>query len=379
ESIRCVDVFGVDNKISTPAGPAGVTYDTRSSVLVRLEDSDGHVGWGETYRRPGVIAVLDELADRVLGRSASERRRLLDDLSGPDRFAVSALAIAVDDLRARQLGVPVSDLYGGRRRDSVRAYASSGGYRDDLSPEQSWPAEFEAVLTDGYRAAKFRIGRYSPVREIPALRELRTVAGPDFDLMVDANGAYSVPTAIRIGRALEELQFRWFEEPLTRFRNGLAYPGYEQLSRLDIAIAAGEGLDTRSAFEAFLARGAATIVQPDVAICGGIDDALFVAELAALRGRPCVPHAWGGGILLAATLQLLSVMRDPSEVAGFDSPVLEVDRLENPLRTDVWGGEVRPIDGVVAVPTGPGLGVSVDDDYIRRAASVRRHHTSTTQ
>jgi D-galactarolactone cycloisomerase len=378
-TVRCVDIFEIEHAVSVPAGPSGVTYDRRSAVLVRLEDGAGRTGWGETYRRPGVFAILDELAGCLLGREPGQYLRLTDDLAArsPDRLAVSAIAIALDDLRARQLGVPVADLYGGRRRDRVRAYASSGGYRDDMAPERSWPAELESALADGYRAAKFRVGRHAPAREVPILERLRSAAGPDIDLMADANGAYAVPTALRVGRALEDLRFRWFEEPLTRRSGGLVYPGYEQLADLDIAIAAAEGLDTRSAFESFLTRGAADIIQPDVAICGGIREALFVAELAALRGRLCVPHAWGGAVLLAATLQVLAVLDEPAEIAGADSPLLEVDRFENPLRTELWGGEIRPADGVLEIPDGPGLGIVVDDDFVRRSACMTRRHTAT--
>jgi D-galactarolactone cycloisomerase len=378
-AVSCVDIFEIEHAVSVPAGPSGVTYDRRSAVLVRLEDGAGRTGWGETYRRPGVFAILDELAGCLLGREPGQYLRLTDDLAArsPDRLAVSAIAIALDDLRARQLGVPVADLYGGRRRDRVRAYASSGGYRDDMAPERSWPAELESALADGYRAAKFRVGRHAPAREVPILARLRSAAGPDIDLMADANGAYAVPTALRVGRALEDLRFRWFEEPLTRRSGGLVYPGYEQLADLDIAIAAAEGLDTRSAFESFLTRGAADIIQPDVAICGGIREALFVAELAALRGRLCVPHAWGGAVLLAATLQVLAVLDEPAEIAGADSPLLEVDRFENPLRTELWGSEIRPADGVLEIPDGPGLGIVVDDDFVRRSACMTRRHTAT--
>lgn len=378
-AVSCVDLFEIEHAVSVPAGPAGVTYGRRSAVLVRLEDGDGRTGWGETYRRPGTLAILDELAGGLLGRQPGDHSRLADELSVrcPDRMAVSAAAIALDDLRARQLGIPVASLYGGSRRDRVRAYASSGGYRADLEPEQSWPAELEAAQADGFRAAKFRIGRHALAREIPILRRLRSAAPPGFDLMADANGAYAAPTALRAGRALEDLEFRWFEEPLPRSTGSLVYPGYEQLAKLDIAVAAAEGLATRSAFAAFLARGAADIVQPDVAICGGIGEALFVAELAALHGRLCVPHAWGGAIMLAATLQLLAVMPEPAEVAGADSPVLEVDRFENPLRTELWGGEVRPAGGVLEIPRGPGLGLDVDDEFIRRSADRTCRHTVT--
>ena len=188
--------------------------------------------------------------------------------------------------------------------------------------------------------------------------------------MVDANGAYSVPLAIEVGRTLERLSFRWFEEPLIRFRGGMSYPGYEALAALDIPIAAGEGLQSRGAFDAFITRGAADIIQPDVAICGGIGEGMFVAELAALRGRPCVPHAWGGAILLAATLQLLSLIPEPSEVAGAASPLIEVDRFENRMRTEVTRAPIQLTDGCIDIPRGPGLGIDVDEHALRGLAAT---------
>lgn len=381
DAITCVDTYGIEHQLPVPTGPSVLTYSTRSSALVRVEDSDGHVGWGETYGRPGVLTDLDVLGASVLDKSPVWRGRLADSLAagGVDRMAVSAMSIALDDLRARQLGVPVADLYGGRRRDGVRAYASSGGYRDDMSFEQSWPAELAAALEEGFRAAKFRVGRFQSERELAVLGQLRDQAGPQIDLMVDANGAFSITSALRFGRALGGLGYGWFEEPLIRFMNGLEYPGYEQLAHLEVPVAAGEGLRTRSAFDAFLARGAATVVQPDVAICGGIGEALFVAELAALRGRLCVPHAWGGAILLAATTQLLAVMRDPAEMPGADAPLLEVDRLSNPVRTEIGEPEMRPVDGVIPVPDKPGLGVEIDEPTVRRMAAVTRRHHITDQ
>jgi D-galactarolactone cycloisomerase len=102
-----------------------------------------------------------------------------------------------------------------------------------------------------------------------------------------------------------------------------------------------------------------------VAICGGIGELLFVADLAALRGRPCVPHAWGGVVLLAATLQALAVLPEPSELPGIDSPLLEFDRFENRMRTELGVDPIEPRDGHVTIPTGPGLGVAIDEDAVR--------------
>ncbi|GAA1874818.1 mandelate racemase/muconate lactonizing enzyme family protein [Asanoa iriomotensis] len=369
-AIQRVEVFQLSQPISAPTGPSGATYRERRSVLVRLRDGDGLDGWGETYARAGVAAVIEEVGALLLGRDAADARPLLDTLrvATTDGLAISALAIALDDLRARRLGVPVATLYGGRRRDSVRGYASSGGYVDGVDPEQSWPDEVAAAVGDGFTACKIRIGRFAPTRELPILAKVRGQVGPDVELMVDANGAYTVPRAREVARGLADLSFRWLEEPLIRFRGGLAYPGYEHLGGLGIAIAAYEGLESRGAFDSYLTRTPVDIVQPDVAICGGIGELLFVAELAALRGRQCVPHAWGGAVLLAATLQAVSLLPEPSELDGPESPVLEVDRFENPMRTRLAHEPLTLTAGRMPIPDGPGLGITVDEDFVRHAA-----------
>lgn len=368
-----IEVFELAVPVQRPRGPAPITYQRRQCVLVRIEDQSGMVGWGETYARPGVAAVLADLAGALEGKDASLTRPLLDELAArtSDHWAVSAMAIALDDLRARAANVPISTLYGGRRRHAVRAYASSGGYLDDVGPEQSWADDVAAAVEAGFTACKVRIGRFPPSRELPILHRLREETDPGVELMVDANGAYSLPRAVEVGRALEQWGYRWFEEPLIRTRGGLSYAGYEQLTAaLAIPIAAGEGLETRGAFDAFLARHAADIVQPDVSICGGIGEALFIGELAALHACPCVPHAWGGAVTLAATLQLLSLLPEPSEVSGIDAPLLEYDTFENPMRTAVLGA-IALQNGYIAVPDGPGLGVTIDEQWVRRTAARR--------
>ncbi len=370
-AIHLAEVFVVEQPVSVPAGPSVATYTCRSAVLVRLQDGDGIVGWGETYRRAGTAAVAGESVGMLLGEQPSGARRLMDLLAGrvPDRYALSAISIALDDLRARQAGVRVADLYGGPRRRTARGYASSGGYRDGTDPETSWPAEVRRSVEEGFTACKIRIGRMPPVRELPILEQVRAEVGDGVDLMVDANGAYSVPTARTVGRRLADLDFRWFEEPLVRHAGGLEYPGYELLSDLNVPIAAGEGLQTRSAFAAFLGRGAASIVQPDVSICGGIGEVLFVGELAALSGRMCMPHAWGGAIQSAASMHAVSLLPEASELTGLDSPLLECDRFENPLRTRLADTSIEAVDGYVTLPDGPGLGISIDEDWLRATAT----------
>jgi D-galactarolactone cycloisomerase len=354
-------VYLLVHDLDAPRGVSCAWASSRESVLVKVTDAEGVSGWGEAALRPGVVAVLQELSGMTVGRQPRDASALADLVGSiaADRWAASALSIAIDDLRARQLGVSVAGLYGGRRRERVRVYAASGGYEKDVGPEETWPREVAEVIESGFTAYKFRIGRFSPQREMPILERIRERVPSNFDLLADGNGAYGLPRAIEVGRVLERLGFRWLEEPVVRHDARLP-------DALDIAIAGGEGLETRNAFADYLARGAADIVQPDVAICGGIGEALFVAELGALVGRSCVPHCWGGAIVIAATLQLHALLPDASRVPGMDSPLMEYDIFENPMRTELLREPLVMTDGCFSIPNSPGLGIEVDEQFVER-------------
>ena len=367
-AIETCDVFLCVAPVSEPRGPSSGWYDTRESVLVRLRDTDGRAGWGEAALRQGVVGATRELGALLLGKDPQLSGSLLDGLTRTtaDQWAVSALAVAVDDLRARQLGVGVAALYGGRRRDSVRAYAASAGYHSTREPEELWPAEVGAAVAAGFGAVKFRIGKYSPDRELAILASIRSGVGAGVQMMADGNGAYSVAQSVRVASGLADLGFTWLEEPINRFRGNQRYPGYRDLSRAaGIAIAGGEGLERRTDFARLLEDGI-DIVQPDVAICGGIGELVFVADLAALHGRACVPHAWGGAVMMAATLQVLAVIPEATEVDGSYGSLIEWDTFENPMRTDLLAEPLTVTAGRVTIPSGPGLGVDVDEAAVRR-------------
>jgi D-galactarolactone cycloisomerase len=244
----------------------------------------------------------------------------------------------------------------------VPAYAAGIHYEEGVEPEENWPAEATELVERGWRAIKIRIGKYAPAREIPILEKVRAIVPEHVALLADGNAAYSLPTAIRVGRALERLSFGWFEEPMPQ----ADYAAYEVLtSTLDIAIAAGEALPSRTAFNEFLKRRAADIIQPDAYICGGIGEWLFISELARLARVPCVPHCFGGGIALAASAHLLSLVPEPTAVEGNDLPLLEVEVPGTVFQRDLLVEPLRFVDGAFDVPTGPGLGIAIDEDVLR--------------
>ena len=159
---------------------------------------------------------------------------------GAHRWALGAVSMALDDLRARLRGIPVSELYGRRLRAKVRAYASSRGYLGGLSPESAWTDEAATSWDAGFRAMKLRIGRDPLDEEIDAIEGLVT-ASPPMTWMADGNGAYTIGESRRLGAALAELGFRWLEEPLPTDD----YLAYAPLANeLSIPLAGGEILES---------------------------------------------------------------------------------------------------------------------------------------
>src|SRR5262249_38948786 len=154
--------------------------------------------------------------------------------------------------------------------------------------------------------------------------------------------------------------FYCFEEPLPQ---GINYAGYDELTRtLDIAVAGGEVLDSRASARDHIVKRSFDIIQPDVGLCGGIAEVLFIAEMARLFSVQCIPHCWMGVIGIAAALQVISLMPNNNWGYSSDQPMLEFDTSENPFREEL---AVKPFaldDGYVKVPTGPGLGIEVNED-----------------
>jgi D-galactarolactone cycloisomerase len=342
---------------------------TRTTLLVKIESDAGLVGWGETSPINGTRSAIDELAPRLIGQNPVEHRRLWRMLWGPNfgnALAVGALDMALHDLRGKALNLPVAELLGGRLRERVPAYASAMNYVEGRQPEDQFPEEAAELVRQGFRALKMRIGRYSVAREAAVAAAIRKAVGPDVKLMADGNAAYTLATALQMGHALHELGFEAFEEPLPQSPK---YAGYEELRRkLPLSLAAGEAVDSRANAKELIDRGVMDIIQPDVSLCGGIGEALFIAELAALSGIRCIPHCWGSAILIAATVHLLAVLPDPHWGFPTDTPLLEFDQSENPWRTEIVAVPFRLQEGGVSVPTQPGLGIDVDEQVVRRYA-----------
>ncbi|MEO8858134.1 MAG: mandelate racemase/muconate lactonizing enzyme family protein, partial [Burkholderiaceae bacterium] len=300
---------------------------------------------------------------RLLGQNAFDIRRLWQQmcaaLSGrAGGMLIEALAgvdIALWDVVGKALGQPVHRLLGGMGRSRVDCYASSINWASLDQMEQ----QARECLALGFKAIKVKLG--TPVqRAIESAARVRQVVGRDVRLGADANWAYSLDEAISVGRALGELGYWFFEEPLVP--EDIA--GYARLrAAVPVMLAAGESDYTVAHAAQLLKDRLVGIVQPDVARAGGISETRDIAVLAQAFNVAYAPHVgWSGAVCAAASLQLAAAM------PAFTS--FECMFIGNPLRDELTstpvGAASSLVDGQLAVPQGPGLGVEINWDAVER-------------
>lgn len=377
-----VETFTLSAPLDTTYGYAQRMNSTRVAVVVKVTTDDGVVGWGQCggpAQRSVATVVAQEVAPLLHGKDPFLVEELWQravgsfspfGVQGMVMQAVSGVDMALWDIKARALGLPLWRLLGARYRDRVQAYASGPYYfADEAVPERA-VEEALAYRAQGYGALKVKIGGLHPRDDLRRVAAIRETLGDEFVIAADANQAYNVHTAMRVGRELDRLGVVWFEEPVPC----TDLDGYVRLrSALGLAIAGGEVEWTRFGFRDLLARGAVDIVQPDLANAGGFTECRRIAALADAWGIHYIPHVVSSTpIALAAALHLLATLRDfpdsrtPTPLN--QSPLLELHQQPNPIRDTLCREPIRAVDGYVAVPTGPGLGIEIDEDALSRFA-----------
>jgi D-galactarolactone cycloisomerase len=362
--IKQIRLYHLTAPLHETIGNALIFFDRRETLLVELVGTGGVSGWGETWAAPSTAAAIiaAQLAPCVLGQDPMHIGRLWhrmseaagSDTQGTAMMAVAALDMAVHDLAARGYGVPLSTMLGGAMRDRVPTYASGPFFKPGGHPYRDFEREVEGYLKGGFRAVKLRSG-FNPADDAAIAIAIRRLIGPDAALMIDFNQSYVPRAALAAAARMEEADLLWIEEP--------AAPddleGYRMLSRaLGPALAGGETYGAAAMFQPWLAAGCLDVVQPDIAICGGLTGVGRVAALAALHGRPVVPHVWGGAINFYAALHLTATLPPHRAGARTPLPYLEYDAGPNPL-LDLAGRPAVNADGTVSVPDGPGLGIAL--------------------
>ncbi len=359
----------LQSKVEQPFISArGWLYTTRASCIVEILTDEGITGWGECYGPAAVNKTIIETQyrNRVIGRDPFDVEVVWEDLynrikdyglTGMTIAALSGIDIALWDIIGRAVNKPIHKLIGGAHRTEVTAYATGLYFIDMDRLVEEAVEEAQKYVEQGFQAIKMKIGLGDPKLDLRRVAAVREAIGPDVKLAVDANHCFTVPQAIRLGRAMEPLDLLWFEEPISPED----HDGYVEVTRaLDMAVAGGENDFTRWGFRDVIARKAMDIVQPDVCAAGGISECRKIAAMASAHGVECVPHAWGSAIGLAATVQFIAALPDTPPAFRPMPPMLEFEQTPNPLRDHLARDPIVQHRGIVRVPDGPGLGIEVD-------------------
>ncbi|HTF87117.1 MAG TPA: mandelate racemase/muconate lactonizing enzyme family protein [Planctomycetota bacterium] len=350
-------------------------------VLVTITTEDGLKGYGEAKPAVGsagnaaaiVAIVRGELRPQLVGADAREIGRswgsMYNGTRAPlaERFgrampvlgrrgihvaAMSGVDLALWDLAGKRRGVSVLELVGGAARERIPAYAS-GGWADAAGIG----AELVRYVEQGFRAVKMRIGAMDGGVEnsLARVRAARQTLGPSIEIMVDAHGTLNVAQAKQFCAGAASLGLRFVEEPvMSDDRAGLALVR----SSSPLAIAAGESEFGCFDFADLIARGAIDVLQPDLAIAGGMSEGLRIAALAYANRLELAPHCWGSAISFQAARTL-----------AFASPAgvfVEVPMGGSPLLREMAAIDMRLREGALLPPTGHGFGVEPDPDFVRK-------------
>ncbi len=373
--IADVRVHVLEAPLSEPFAWSFNATSVRAACLVEIACEDGTVGWGECFGPAALnAAVVNAFRPHLVGADPLASDRLWMQLynhfrdQGQRGLVVTALSgvdVALWDIKGKHFGAAVHVLMGGPVRREVAAYATGTYRRGDADPLGYIIDEVRGYVAQGFPAVKLKIG-FGVAQDAALIRAAREVVGPRIGLMLDANHGYDVTEAIALGRKVADCDIGWLEEPVVPED----LEGYAEVRRSQpIPVAGGETWFTRWNFREALAARAVDIIQPDICAAGGLSEAKKIADMGAAFGVRCVPHVWGTGVGLATALQLLAVLPHNPPRHTPAEPLLEFDRSEHPFRQAVLTAPIEHVGGIVRVPDGPGLGITVDRSALERFAA----------
>lgn len=376
DGMEIQEIRAVGLKYATPEGGWSNELQPEDCVhtLIAVLTDEGVTGIGSVFTNDGLVkAALAVLEPLYRGENALEPERVTEKLrqhmfwlgrGGAITHAISGIDIALWDILGKATGQPVGRLLGGRYRERVQPYASI------LMRE---PAALAAYLLElkaqGFRAFKMGwgpFGRGTHAQDEVIVAAAREAVGEDALLMVDAGGSdaywpHGYKWALRTAQMLADYDVYWFEEPVRPD----ALEDYAQLrQRSPVHIAGGEVLTRRQSFQPWLTRPVLDIVQPDVTKVGGISEARRIAWLAQEHGVRYIPHGWNTAVGVATDLQLASAFPDTHLIEYLTgSPY--VDEI-------AAGGWALDEEGMLVIPDGPGLGLTLDMDAVARYSGGAR-------
>jgi L-alanine-DL-glutamate epimerase-like enolase superfamily enzyme len=346
--------------------------------LIRARSTDGvegfSVGHGTVLQNTWPILV-NKVAPYFIGRDARELENHLHGVYLKDSnykwqglpfwVSVACVEIAILDLLGKAANQPLGALFGEVKKKEIAVYRASGNRGNAPEAEVEF---FQKVIAEtGASALKFRLGarmRYdeaSTKRDLALLPLLRKTFGDRMTIYGDANGSYDVPMSLRIGKLMEEYKARFFEEPVP-------FDYYDETreitSRLRIPIAGGEQESSSRRFRSMIETRVVDIVQPDLMYYGGLCRSIKIARMAEAAGMECTPHMSGGDLGYLYVAHFASVVPN----AG---PHQEFKDQDEDLPVSCDSSSLKSVNGMLKVPTGAGIGVTIDPGFINKASVVK--------
>ena len=360
-------------------------------ILIRVQTDEGVVGVGELALAYGVggsagVGMLRDMAQaHLIGADPTRIDFLWDKLyrktfwgqgGGPVVYGgISAIDQALWDIKGKVAGMPVYELLGGRCHDKLWCYAN-GWYRGMGRPEEYAEGALQ-VVAGGFNAMKFDPFAVTPDGEwdyspralsreradlaYERVRAVREAVGPNVEILVEVHGNLGVSSAIKIGKRLEELDPFFFEEPV----DAMNVDSMKQVAdNVDIPIAAGERLYTRYGFRQYIEKQAVAILQPDVGLAGGISETRKIANYAEVYNLHVQPHNYASPVLLASSLQVDTCIPNFIIQETFPyGPEGKFDLVEEAY-------EQKIVNGYLAPPSAPGIGIELNMDALRAQPCV---------
>lgn len=341
-------------------------------VFVKVMTDSGLYGVGEAtleYREPTVVQAIMELERYLVGKDPHNIEAFWHDACRDAYWrggvvlmsALAGVEMALWDIKGKDLGVPVYKLLGGKVRDSVKCYAN-GWFAGAKTPEEfaekakiAVENGFSGLKWDPFGKAYLNIDPKSLNDALDCVAAVKDAVGDKVHLIIEGHGRFNVPTAVRIGNALEKFGILWFEEPIPPDdKKGIAWVR----SKISTPVSGGERLYSRFEYADYLRMECADFWQPDVSHAGGIMEVRKIASMAEAHYIPVCPHNPSGPVANAATLQLAACTPN--------FYLLETMSSDIPWRADVSTERVKFENSEMFIPDLPGLGIDINEEEIAK-------------
>lgn len=348
----------------------------RSTMIVEIVTDEGVRGWGESLchglQPPEIAASFIEFCFKplLLGKDPFDVEVLWEEMYNASRpfgqggaavNAISGVDIALWDVIGKVLNKPISKLIGGTFRSKITPYATGFYRKKGVRYPEAAVEEAKLHLSKGFRAFKLKVG-FGVEEDLAYIHAVRNAVGDEPTIMLDANGAYNSSQARRILHETVGANIHFFEEPLAPED----IEGYKEIKNLTgTYVAAGENIFGKIGYRHWISQKALDILQPDLCSSGGFTECKKIAGMAQAWNTTVIPHVWGSGIGLAASIQFIATIPTSPLSLNRAEPYLEYDQSDHPFREELIFNAIKMEDGAIPISDKPGIGVEVNQDVIK--------------